>query len=320
MTIGSVALMFPGQGSQYAAMAKNLPKEYRHFLKTADEVLGYPLSELMLEGPDEKLKLTHNAQPAILTHSIALYQLLSKELEQKGISIACVLGHSVGEYSALVASGVLSFEEALMAVHLRGKFMQEAVLPGKGKMIAVMRGNEKLIEQACLEVSQEDNKVMPANFNGPDQIVISGHSEACQRAVEWLQGHPEAKVRTIELNVSAPFHCSLMQPAALKLQEAFAKFTFNSNKLTYIANIDALEYAPGTNAQIIKDNLIKQVTGSVRWAQSVAQLPSTLKCFEVGPSKVLTGLAKKINPELQVLPLDQGADQNPQQKILEFLA
>ncbi len=302
----SVTLIFPGQGAQYVGMGKALEGEasYELFNK-ANDALGFSLSTLMFEGPEEELKLTENTQPAILAHSVALFQKVKTILDEKGITIDRVLGHSVGEYAALVAAGVLSFEDALKAVNLRGKFMQEAVPAGKGKMYAVMKVSEEMIRKACEAASTETEKVMPANFNEPSQIVISGEANACDRAVKWMEENIEDPFRAVELKVSAPFHSALMEPAAKKLNEAFGNFTFNENKLPYVANIDAKEYAAGTTPETIKENLFKQVDGSVLWTQSIQALPDETVCLEVGPGRVLMGLVRKINRNIKVISLDK---------------
>lgn len=302
----SVTLIFPGQGAQYVGMGKALEGESQYDLFTeANHVLGYSLSTLMFEGPDEELKQTENTQPAILSHSVALFQKVKNILDEKGIVIDRVLGHSVGEYAALVAAGVLSYEDALKAVHLRGKFMQEAVPAGKGKMYALMKVPAETIEKACEAVSDGEGKVMPANFNEPNQIVISGEAKACDRAVQWIEENQEAPFRAVELNVSAPFHSSLMKPAAENLKKAFEDFTFAENQIPYIANVDAKEYGTGTDPQTIKDNLYKQVDGSVLWTQSIQSLPDDTICLEVGPGRVLMGLLRKINRNIKVISLDK---------------
>ncbi|MBT7610633.1 MAG: ACP S-malonyltransferase [Bacteriovoracaceae bacterium] len=298
----SVTLLFPGQGAQYVGMGKDLDQD---LFRKADIALGFSLSRLMLEGPEEELKLTQNTQPAILSHSIALFKKVNKILTERGVKIDRVLGHSVGEYAALVAADVLSFEDAVKAVNLRGKFMQSAVPAGKGKMIAVMKVPEEKIIAACKAVSTENEKVMPANFNEPNQTVISGEANACDRAVAWLTENHTDPHRTIELQVSAPFHSSLMKPAALKLEKAFEEFTWKSNNLDYIANINARTYATGTNADTIKQNLIKQVDGSVLWTKSIQALPEDTLCLEVGPGRVLMGLVRKIKRGIKVIPLDK---------------
>lgn len=311
-----VTLVFPGQGAQYVGMGKNLESfESFNLFKKANEVLGYDLSKLCFEGPEEDLKLTKNTQPAIVTHSIVLFNILKKVLDDKGVEIEQVLGHSVGEYAALTAAGALSFEDAVKAVHLRGKFMQEAVPEGKGAMYAIMKVPGDIIKKACEEAS-DDKKCMPANFNEPNQTVISGDAEACEKAVKWLEENYEGRFRAMPLKVSAPFHCSLMEPAQANLEKEFSNFTFKSNTIPYIANIDATKYDT-LSPEKIQKNLVDQVTGSVLWTQSIEKLSNDTLCIEVGPGKVLTGLIKKINPEIKVLNLDQ---EDFIAKIEEFLS
>lgn len=300
--VKSVTLLFPGQGSQYVGMGKNL--DHSLFDK-GNEILGYDLKKLMHEGPEEELKLTHNTQPAILKHSITLFHHLLPLLEKYNVKIDRVLGHSVGEYAALVAAGVLSPYDAIHAVHLRGKYMQEAVPVGAGKMFAILKVPADIIEQACSAVSLPGSEVMPANFNDPSQIVISGESQACARAVAWIAENFKEPHRAMELNVSAPFHSSLMKPAADKLKAAFTKFKWHENKIPYIANIDASEYSAGTNPETIINNLYLQAFGPVLWTQSIEKLPSDTLCIEVGPGKVLMGLVRKINKDIKVVTLDK---------------
>ncbi len=298
----SITLLFPGQGSQYVGMGKDLDQS---LFDKGNEILGYDLKKLMHEGPEEELKLTHNTQPAILKHSVTLYNHLLEFLGKHDIKIDRVLGHSVGEYGALVAAGVLSPYDAIHAVHLRGKYMQEAVPVGKGKMFAILKVPAEIVEKACLEASKPGSEVMPANFNDPSQIVISGESEACARAVAWLAENFKEAHRAMELNVSAPFHSSLMKPAADKLKEAFSHFKWNENKIPYIANIDANEYGVGTNPETIINNLYHQAYGPVLWTQSIEKLPAGTVCVEVGPGKVLMGLVRKINKDIKVVCLDK---------------
>lgn len=300
--IKSVTLLFPGQGSQYVGMGKDLD----HALyDKGNEVLGFDLKKLMHEGPEEELKLTHNTQPAILKHSLTILNHLLPLLEKYNVKIDRVLGHSVGEYAALAAAGVLSPYDAIHAVHLRGKYMQEAVPVGMGKMFAILKVPADVVEKACKAVSQPNSEVMPANFNDPSQIVISGESEACLRAVKWLEENFKEAHRAMELNVSAPFHSSLMKPAADKLREAFSRFKWHENKIPYIANIDASEYEAGTNPETIINNLYHQAYGPVLWTQSIEKLPADTLCLEVGPGKVLMGLVRKINKDIKVIPLDK---------------
>ena len=302
----SVTLLFPGQGSQYVGMGQKLKDDENYALfENANKVLGYPLSKIMFEGPIEDLTSTQNTQPAILTHSVALFRKLNKILQANNIKIDQVLGHSVGEYAALVAAGALSLEDATMAVHLRGKYMQEAVPHGKGKMFAMMRISPEDVKKACEAVSTDEHQAMPANFNEPGQTVISGDATACDKAVEWAQTNIGGRFRAVELKVSAPFHSSLMKPAATNLEKAFSKFKFTEISIPYIANINANKYESGTTPETVRKNLIDQVCGSVLWSQSIEQLPDDTLAIEVGPGRVLAGLVKKINSNIKVLSLDQ---------------
>lgn len=306
MSIKKVVLLFPGQGSQYVGMGKNLENHSSfELLNKANEVLGYDLKNIMLEGPESDLTLTKNTQPAILTHSVGLFKKLKEILDANNVKIEAVLGHSVGEYAALVAAGVLNFEDAVKAVNNRGKFMQEAVPAGMGKMYAVLKVPEDIITKACLESSSESEKVMPANFNDPDQVVISGHAGACDKAVAWLTANYLEAHRCVELNVSAPFHSSLMKPARENMQTFFGGINFKKNEVPYIANIDAKKYIAGTDGEIIKENLINQIDGAVLWTQSFKTLADNTLCIEVGPGRVLMGLARKINRTIKVISLDK---------------
>jgi [acyl-carrier-protein] S-malonyltransferase len=301
-----VALVFPGQGSQYVGMGKNLEGTPGFDLfNQASEVLGFNLRGLMFEGPDEQLKLTENTQPAIVAHSLALLENLRPVLKGHNVSIAAVAGHSVGEYAALAAAGVLSSADAIRLVNARGKFMQAAVPVGIGTMYALLKLEQAVVEQACLEASMENEVVTPANFNDPSQIVISGHVNACKRAVDWLKENVKDPHRAIELNVSAPFHSPLMEPAALQMAALLESTSFSPNHTPYIANIDATVYEAQTSVGTIRTNLVAQIAGSVRWTQSILKLAPDTLCIEVGPGKVLAGLIRKINPALKVVSLDK---------------
>lgn len=301
-----VTLVFPGQGAQYVGMGQNLQSisECKNIFTIADNVSHQSISNLCFNGPEENLKLTENTQPAIVTHSVALFKRLETILKEKQIKIDRVLGHSVGEYSALVATGALDFSDAVKAVHHRGKYMQEAVPAGKGKMYAILRVPSDIVAKACEQSSTQLCQVMAANFNEPTQTVISGHAEACEKAVKWIEENFEGRSRAMELQVSAPFHSSLMAPAEEKLSQYLTNVEFKSNQIPYIANIDATEYSSETDGSTIKQNLVKQVCGSVLWSQSIASLPSDTVFIEVGPGKVLTGLNKKINKEFRTYALD----------------
>ena len=297
-----VTIVFPGQGTQYVGMGKVF-SDFAHFSR-ANQATGYDLKKLMLEGPAEELKLTENTQPAIVAHSLMLFDKLQDLLRMKNISIQRVLGHSVGEYAALAAAGVMSFEEAVKAVHFRGKYMQEAVPQGKGTMYAILKQDETTIREACEAASTSEEQVSPANFNEPSQIVISGDKFACERAIRLMEEKTGARVKAIELQVSAPFHCALMKPAELKLKPVLDGIKFSSLQYNYIANVDAKEYPTDTNPELIKANLLKQVCGSVLWTQSIQTLSNDTIIIECGPGKVLAGLIKKINPNLKVISLD----------------
>jgi [acyl-carrier-protein] S-malonyltransferase len=297
-----VTIVFPGQGTQYVGMGKEFKDNT--FFQRANSSVGYDLQKMMLEGPAEDLKLTQNTQPAIVTHSLMLFDKLKKYVSLKNIQIERVLGHSVGEYAALAASGVMTFEEAVKAVHFRGKFMQEAVVQGQGTMYAIFKHSEEIIRQACEAVSTAEEQASPANFNEPSQIVISGNKEACIKVIKFIEEKTSNRVKAIELQVSAPFHCPLMHPAEIKLEPVLNAIHFQQLKYNYIANIDANEYSVDINPELIKKNLLKQVCGSVLWTQSIQKLSDDTTIIECGPGKVLAGLIKKINPHLKVISLD----------------
>lgn len=296
-----VTVVFPGQGTQYVGMGKNFDG---NFFDRANKACGFDLKSIMLEGPADTLKLTENTQPAIVAHSLMLWDKLQGILSKKGISVDKVLGHSVGEYAALASAGVLSFEDAVRAVHFRGKFMQEAVPAGKGTMYAILKQEQETIIKACKLASNTDESVQPANFNEPSQVVISGDRAACERALKHMEEISGGKVKAIELQVSAPFHCSLMKPAEEKLENVLIELKFSTPKFSYIANIDAKEYSAGTEIDVIIKNLLKQVCGSVLWTQSIQTLQDDAVVIECGPGKVLSGLIKKINPNIKVISLD----------------
>lgn len=297
-----VTVVFPGQGTQYVGMGKVFAGE-AHF-ERANTAAGYDLKTMMLEGPADDLKMTQNTQPAIVAHSLMLFDKLEGLLKNKNITVERVLGHSVGEYAALAAAGVMTFEEAVKAVHFRGKYMQEASPAGKGTMYAILKQEEATIREACAAASTSEEKVSPANFNEPSQIVISGDKRACENAIRLMEEKTGGRVKAIELQVSAPFHCALMKPAELKLKPVLDGIQFKAPKFNYIANVDAKEYATDTSPEIIKENLLKQVCGSVLWTHSIQKLSNDTVIIECGPGKVLAGLIKKINPELKVISLD----------------
>jgi [acyl-carrier-protein] S-malonyltransferase len=290
----TVALLFPGQGSQAAGMGKALAQQFPIAARTfaeADEALGVPLSTLCFEGPDEDLKLTTNAQPAILATSIAALRVLEQET---GIPPAVVAGHSLGEYAALVAAGALAFADALRVVRERGRLMQEAVPVGVGAMAAIFNLSSDEVAQVCTEVAQGEI-VSPANLNGGGQVVVAGHANAVRRAVAAAKAR--GAKRAVELAVSAPFHCALMSPAAEGLARMLASVPVRPLTVPVIANVTA---DMNQDPLCVKDLLVRQVTAPVRWEESMVRLKS-LGCevaIEVGPGKVLAGLLKRIVPEM----------------------
>jgi [acyl-carrier-protein] S-malonyltransferase len=290
MTDGKIALIFPGQGSQVVGMGKDLAEKYpaaRQAFAEADETLGYKLSQVCFEGPEEDLRLTEITQPAILTASIAALRVLQTQIPKPCL----VAGHSLGEYSAHVASGTFSFADAVRTVRNRGKYMQEAVPVGVGTMAAILGMDLEKVTGVCQDAAQGE-VCSPANINSPDQIVISGNTAAVERAAKLAdeRGAKRAKL----LQVSAPFHCSLMKPAQDRLESDLKKLEMHKPVYPVACNVDADLV---TDDQQALNTLVRQVTGSVKWDQCVRLLISQgVETFiEVGPSKVLTGLMRQID-------------------------
>lgn len=291
---------FPGQGSQFVGMGKELYErdaDVRTLYAEANAALGYDLQRLCFEGPEEQLRLTQHTQPAILVHSVAVWTLLQK----CGIRAAFLAGHSLGEYSALVAAGVLAFRDAVRLVHQRGAFMQAAVPAGEGNMAALMGMAAPAVEALCEEFGGQ-GVLQPANYNGPDQIVIAGNTACVQAAVAAVK---ERRLgRAIPLNVSAPFHCQMLRPAATRLADALRGIVLGTFTLPVIANVTARPYPSMTS---VKDTLVTQVCAPVRWTESM-QYAVTQGCdtfLEVGPGKVLAGLMRRLAPQVQVLTLEE---------------
>lgn len=292
--MGKVAFVFPGHGSQFVGMGQALAEQSeaaRRVFAEADEALGFSLSQLCYEGPEEDLKLTANTQPAILTTSVAVFAALKEKLPD--FTPAFVAGHSLGEYSALVAADALSFADAVKTVRSRGQFMEEAVPAGQGAMAAVLNMDRAALHAVCEEVTASGHPVQLANLNSPGQIVISGSAEGVKLAGE--QAKAAGAKRVLPLNVSGPFHSSLMQPAADKLEAVLAGISVQDAKVPVVANVSA---RPVEEAATIVDSLISQVCAPVLWEDSVQWMvqQGVTTFVEIGPGKVLAGLIKKIAP------------------------
>ena len=297
--MSKIAFVFPGQGSQYAGMGKEIHDAFstaREAFAEANRALDFPLSELCFLGPEEALKLTHNTQPAILTVSVAIL----RALQERGFFPDFVAGHSLGEYTALVCAGALPLGEAVQIVRKRGKYMQEAVPVDKGAMAAILGLDPDRVAEACQE-SSSAGVVSPANFNSPEQIVIAGEAPAVQKACE--KAKEKGAKRCLPLPVSAPFHCALMAPARDRLAVDLQALKFHDLSVPLIGNADAAEVREGDSA---RDALIRQVCAPVRWVESVQYLfrQGVNKFVEIGPGRVLTGLIKKIAPEAQTYNVD----------------
>lgn len=294
--MSKIAFLFPGQGSQAVGMMKDLYEQYacvKEVFDEADEALGFSMTELIAKGPEEDLRLTYNTQPAILTASVAAMKVLN----ENGVFPDVAAGHSLGEYSALVCAGAMNFADAVRTVRKRGQFMQEAVPVGEGAMAAIIALDTDTIKTICADVEKRTGKAVQAvNFNCPGQVVIAGATEAVQEAADLMK--KAGAKRAMMLAVSAPFHSTLMQPAADRLKEVLDTIIIQDAKIPVMANINA---KPETKASEIRKNLVQQAAHPVLWEDSVrAMMADGVDTYiEVGPGKVLTGMLRKIDRSLK---------------------
>jgi [acyl-carrier-protein] S-malonyltransferase len=307
-----IAFVFPGQGSQKVGMGRALADghpECRAVFDEADRALGEPLSTLCFEGPDERLVLTENTQPAILTVSVAAWRLL----DSRGIRPDIVAGHSLGEYSAHVAAGTLAFADAVRTVRRRGRYMQEAVPVGTGAMAAILGLDRDDVAAACADAAEGD-VVAPANLNAPGQVVIAGTAAAVARAGAGAKARGAKRV--IPLSVSAPFHCALMRPAEQRLAPELRALTVSAPRVPVVANVDA---ALKVDAASAVEALIRQISAPVLWEDVVARLASEgVRAYvEVGPGTVLSGLIRKIHRDARVAHLETPADLEAVERLVQ---
>jgi [acyl-carrier-protein] S-malonyltransferase len=294
--MSKIAVVFPGQGAQYVTMGKDFYDEFdevKNIFEKANQSLGFNLSKIMFEGPEDELKLTYNTQPALTTMSIAIWELIKDKINADAFA-----GHSLGEYPAIVAAGGMSFEDAVVAVHNRGKFMQEAVPVGVGAMSAIMGASIEKVIEVCKNISTPDSVVEPANFNSPSQIVVAGNKEAVEKFNEEIK--KEGAKRVIPLEVSAPFHCSLMKPAEEKMAKYLENIEIKDLKVPVYSNVKAEKEL---TAKEVKENLISQVSNTVKWTNLIENMINDgFDIFiEVGAGTVLSGLIKKINRKVKCI-------------------
>ncbi len=296
-----IGALFPGQGSQYVGMGKKLYERFegvRALFDAADKAAGLSLTDLCMNGPEDELRKTYNTQPAILLASLAVWTVLEKEA---GIAPALLAGHSLGEYTALVASGALKLGDGIRLTRKRGLLMEEACPAGTGGMVALIAPDVTRVETVCKEISHGDYVAGPANLNSPEQLVLSGNIDALKEATERLKG---AYKKAVFLNVSGPFHSVLMRPAAEKLKDELARVTFSDMKTPVVSNVDAV---PNKDAAQLVDLLYRQMFSPVLWERCVRTMAREgVELFvEIGPQKVLTNLVKRITPEIPCIHVEE---------------
>ncbi len=298
------AFIFPGQGSQSVGMGRSIAESAaaaREVFEEADQALGFSLSALCFEGPESELRLTANTQPAILATSVALLRAFEQRLAGAGFAPDFVAGHSLGEYTALVAAGAIGFADAVRAVRQRGIFMQEAVPEGVGRMAALVGCDVETVNEICLDVKGL-GVCAPANINSPKQVVVAGHAAAVERAVEIAR--ERGVRRAVMLPVSAPFHCELMKPAAERLQAVLDRLEFEDLRVPLVANVSADLVTTG---ELARTCLVQQVASPVLWSESIQKLIEfgVTRFIEIGPGKVLSGLVRQISRDVEILNVEE---------------